>query len=231
MVQASRRKYHYIYKTTCSITGKFYIGMHSTDDLNDGYVGSGKILWHSIRKHGKENHHTEILEYLQSREELKLREAQLVNHELLNNSLCINLKLGGEGGWEYHNKDSAYKQARVNGAIAANKSESKRKKASESGTKVWKARHAAGLHDYATFTGKKHTEDTVKRMKEAKVGTGIGDANSQFGTCWIYSIELQLSQKVQKEFLQSYLDDGWIKGRKIFKKKCTHPQVRVIIAS
>lgn len=53
--QASRRKYHYIYKTTCTITSKFYIGMHSTDNLEDGYVGSGKRLWYSINKHGKEN--------------------------------------------------------------------------------------------------------------------------------------------------------------------------------
>lgn len=29
--------------------------MHSTDNLDDGYVGSGKRLWNSIKKHGKEN--------------------------------------------------------------------------------------------------------------------------------------------------------------------------------
>ena len=30
--------------------------MHSTDDLEDGYLGSGTFLWHSIRKHlGEKN--------------------------------------------------------------------------------------------------------------------------------------------------------------------------------
>ena len=33
--------YHFIYKTT-SPSGKYYIGRHSTTDLHDGYVGSGK---------------------------------------------------------------------------------------------------------------------------------------------------------------------------------------------
>lgn len=33
--------YHFIYKTT-SQSGKYYIGRHSTSNLNDGYFGSGK---------------------------------------------------------------------------------------------------------------------------------------------------------------------------------------------
>ena len=46
---------HYIYKTTCNITGRWYVGMHSTSNENDGYMGSGKRLRYSIRKYGKEN--------------------------------------------------------------------------------------------------------------------------------------------------------------------------------
>lgn len=100
MKQAVRRKHHYIYKITRTDSNRYYIGMHSTDDLDDGYFGSGKLLAASIRKHGKEKHHKEILEHLPSREALKLREKELVNTELVNDRLCMNLVPGGGGGSE-----------------------------------------------------------------------------------------------------------------------------------
>lgn len=92
------KKYHYIYKTTNIIKDYFYIGMHSTNNLEDGYLGSGKRIRYSINKYGKENHKFEILEYLPSREELKKREKEIVNEEMLANPQCINLCIGGDGG-------------------------------------------------------------------------------------------------------------------------------------
>lgn len=93
------KQYHYIYKTTCIITERFYIGMHSTDNLEDGYIGSGKRLQYSINKHGKENHTKEILEFLPDRKLLSEREIEIVNQEMLNEELCINIVLGGSGGY------------------------------------------------------------------------------------------------------------------------------------
>ena len=34
-------KYHYLYKITNNITSEYYYGVHSTDDINDGYFESG----------------------------------------------------------------------------------------------------------------------------------------------------------------------------------------------
>jgi len=92
-----QHKYHYIYRTTCSITGKYYVGMHSAVKLNDGYLGSGKVLRRSIRKYGKENHTFEILQFCDSREDLPTKEAEIVNEQLLTDPLCMNLRLGGSG--------------------------------------------------------------------------------------------------------------------------------------
>jgi hypothetical protein len=75
----------------------------ATDNLEDGYLGSGKVLRYSINKHGEQNHRKEILEELPTREALKLREAELVNKDLLAHPLNMNLKFGGEGGWEFIN--------------------------------------------------------------------------------------------------------------------------------
>lgn len=96
---ADRRRFHYIYKTTCLITGRYYIGMHSTDDMNDAYMGSGKRLGYSLRKYGVDNHVRTVLEHCSTREELILREEAIVSSELLNDPMCMNLVRGGKGDW------------------------------------------------------------------------------------------------------------------------------------
>lgn len=96
---ADRRRFHYVYKTTCLVTGRYYIGMHSTDDMNDGYMGSGKRLGYSLRKYGAEQHKKEVLEHCTSRDELILREEQIVTPELISDEMCMNLVRGGKGDW------------------------------------------------------------------------------------------------------------------------------------
>lgn len=91
------KKYHYIYKTTCKVNNKFYVGIHSTNDLNDGYVGSGKRLWYSIKKHGKENFVVEFLEFFENRKNLIIREIEMVNEDFIQDPMCMNLIKGGGG--------------------------------------------------------------------------------------------------------------------------------------
>jgi hypothetical protein len=139
------KQYHYIYKTTCVITNKYYIGMHSAVKLNDGYLGSGKIIRRSIRKYGKDSHILEILEFCETREVLPKRESEIVNAELLKDPLCINLRLGGAGnagghmttGWTM---PPMTEEHRRNLTIARNKrapySEETKKQMSESHKKL-----------------------------------------------------------------------------------------------
>ena len=104
------KKYNYIYKTTCKISNTFYIGMHSTDNLDDAYLGSGLKLTRSILKYGKEAHTKEILFFESNREMLRKREREIVNEGMLADPLCLNLALGGSGPPEctddYRNKIS-----------------------------------------------------------------------------------------------------------------------------
>ena len=37
-------RYHYLYKIVNTANNKFYYGIHSTRNLDDGYSGSGTIL-------------------------------------------------------------------------------------------------------------------------------------------------------------------------------------------
>lgn len=88
---------HFLYKTT-RFDGKFYIGIHSTDDIDDGYLGSGKYLLASIKKYGKDTHTREVIKMFDTREEALTEERQIVDAGLVNDRRCMNVSLGGNGG-------------------------------------------------------------------------------------------------------------------------------------
>ena len=215
-----QKKYHFIYKTTNLINDKFYVGMHSTGDLEDGYFGSGKVINYSVNSHGIENHQVEILEFLSSREELKKREAEVVNEELLADPLCMNLKFGGEGGWDHWNNspDWEWNGSLANKAVHQKTAESRKRRFTSDAEyrekQLARAKNArtelAKKYPNGAYCGKKHSEETKQKMRKSK---NVGATNSQFGTCWIQNGEE--TKKVNKEELNFWLNLGWVKGRKL----------------
>ena len=209
---ADRRKYHVIYKTTCLVTGRYYIGMHSTDNLADGYIGSGKRLWSSIRKHGAEKHVCEVLEHLSSREALTLREAELVNNQLLKDKQCMNLTRGGQGDWAYVTVKRG-KAATVRASLAGVE---KRKQLLADPT--WRAQYTARCKGDQTnfgeaykdaFKGKSHTEETKRLIAEKSAKANAGAGNPAFGMKWVTN-----GVEVRRQAASLPLQDGWRFGRK-----------------
>ena len=94
--------YHYTYRTTNTINGKIYVGKHSTSNLDDGYIGSGKALNRAFVKHGKNNFTREILEFFGSSEEAFAAEAKIVNDEFVLREDTYNMKPGGFGAPKGH---------------------------------------------------------------------------------------------------------------------------------
>lgn len=93
-------KYHLIYKTINLLNNKYYIGCHSTNDIDDTYLGSGKALRRAIKKYGRSSFKKEILEFCSSREEMFKKEQQIIIEEIMNDSKSYNCSLGGRGGYK-----------------------------------------------------------------------------------------------------------------------------------
>lgn len=133
------KKYNFVYRTTNLVNGKEYIGVHSTDNLNDGYIGSGKRLAIAIRKYGIENFKREILEFFSSRNSAFEREAELVNEEYRNDPNTYNLNLGGD--------IAPCLPGELNGFYGKHHTEESKEKMKKGQAKYW-ATHESSLKDY-----------------------------------------------------------------------------------
>jgi hypothetical protein len=205
---------HYLYKTTCKVTGRYYIGMHSTNNLADGYMGSGRRLRASIRKHGADKHVKEILEFFDSRELLIEAETKAITPNMVDDPNCMNLMGGGIGGF-ISDEQQRYRSQCGGKAHAERMKTDKeyRDKVIQIGKQNLSNYINSGKHNFNTFSGKTHTEETKKKISESKRGQGKGENNSQFGTCWVTNGKE--NRKIKKEELDIYTSQGWDKGRKL----------------
>lgn len=216
--------FYTVYKITNDINGKTYIGVHKTEDINDNYKGSGKILKKAQLKYGIENFSKEILYVFDNEKDMFSMECILVDDSFVSRKDTYNLKVGGVGGW-----DSA-------GFVSVRDYDGVTFRTTVDDPKYinGELKHVAfGLtHTCKNRVGVPRTEETKEKLRkhatgrtqteESKSKIGLanslkqkGSGNSQYGTCWIYNIELQKCKKINKEDLQSWTEDGWIKGRKM----------------
>ena len=211
--------FYLIYKITNNINNKIYVGSHKTKNKDDGYMGSGKYLNYAINKYGIENFTKEILFVFDSPKEMYDKEAEIVDSNFLAEENTYNLKRGGFGGFDYIN-DNNLSVNNISSANAKQNAElaNKAKARLSEIDMVWKANYRINLSTALTgrtgsFVGKTHTDDTKTKQSISHKGRSSGPANSQYGTCWVMNIALQKNLKINKGLLQSYLSNGWVKGR------------------
>ena len=92
-----------IYITTNTVNRAVYIGKHQTLDINDNYLGSGKLLVRAVEKYGRENFVKEVLHVFDNEVEMNDKEAELVTEDFCKLDSNYNLCPGGQGGWGYIN--------------------------------------------------------------------------------------------------------------------------------
>lgn len=88
-------RYYIIYETKNLINGKLYRGCHQTENLRDGYLGSGIFFLKALQKYGKENFERKILKFCETIEEMIYYESVFIDEEWVNREDTYNLQTGG----------------------------------------------------------------------------------------------------------------------------------------
>lgn len=143
-----------LYKITNLVNGKMYIGQHTTEDLNDGYMGSGVVINRALRKYGVENFRKEWIGFYEDKEELDYMERVFVDETWVSRSDTYNLCVGGRGGRMFGKHLSDSTKAKISKATKGNK----------------------------RFLGFKHTDETKRKLSElAKKRLAVKSNHPSYG--------------------------------------------------
>lgn len=187
---------NFVYLTTNLINGKQYVGSHSSEDINDGYIGSGRYFLRSVKKYGRENFKREILKECENIGEARLLEELYIKeyNTLQPNGYNISptggcSHQGGRLSKEHREKirsslsGKKYTKERIEkaakGHIGFKHTEESKDKISKGNkgkivseeTKERIKRNNIGKHNHqGPWTGKRRDENTKQKIKEALKG-------------------------------------------------------------
>lgn len=167
--------YHFIYDTVNNVNNKVYRGAHSSVNIDDDYLGSGKALRQAIAKHGRDKFTRTIVAFAECRESLFALEEQLVDREWCARPDTYNLKPGGKGvpkGSSHHlynkrpNEEAIEKQRTAIKKTLAERSWSQAGENNPNYGRKYSEEVRAKIS--AAHKGRKSSPEAVAKMKETK---------------------------------------------------------------
>lgn len=231
------RKYNYIYKILNKVNGKIYVGVHRTDDLNDGYMGSGKIIKRAQEKYGIENFEKTILQFFDTYSDALQKEKEMVTKEFIEESNNYNVKEGGYGNCSW-STDMLKKFSDASIKRWENK-EYREKMIKSFNTEERRKKVGAGIRNWIKNNPEKHNErmlkinknpEKIKKMAEKHRGMkrslearkNMSDALKKFfkehpektskNKMFIHNKTTKSQKRIN---INEPIPDGWVKGRLI----------------
>jgi hypothetical protein len=172
-----------VYKTTNLVNGKYYFGVHKTGNPDDDYLGSGTYIHHAVVKYGREKFRKDVLFVFDKTNAASAfaKEDELVQCYRGRDPLCMNLRRGGSGGFDYINRELSG-EWRVRAAAITNSRvrekckldpayalrDAQQRKANGSYFRTAEFRKQNGERTTRVWTGRKHSPETRKKMSEAR---------------------------------------------------------------
>lgn len=217
------KKYNYFYKITNKINNHFYYGVHRTDDLNDGYMGSGSRLKNAFKKYGIENFEKEILRFFDTGKEAFEYEAEVVTEELVYDNNCYNMVCGGrcafdndfniaikneDGTTEIISKDDPRYLSNdfvgySKGMVMAKDSAGKIYRVSVNDSRYLSGELVSIAKGHIT------TEEHRKKLRESQ-----REFYKNHPICTVFKIDVNgecVRKRIYEEELDVYINDGWEK--------------------
>jgi hypothetical protein len=226
---------YFMYQTTNLLNGKIYIGVHRTKRVDDNYLGSGKLIKRAIKKYGAENFNRVILEFFATKEQMYIRESEVVNKEFVKRSDTYNLCIGGNGGTGFDvfrdSFASVEEYCQHQRSISPLSTTAGKIRMQEAARRVntpavvserikrWRECNPEQAAKAAS-SGYQHinTEQSMAKKRDTfrAINHQQGSKNSQYGTVWIFNVALRESRKVPAQDVDAWLSKGWCRGRKMF---------------
>lgn len=212
-----------VYITTNLINKKQYVGSHKTNNIDDNYLGSGKIIVKSIKKYGKENFKRKILKECETIEEArKLEETYIKQYNTLNPNGYNISPNGGIMLFTGHSTMSKQKISRsLKGStyeniygIKADKMKEKRSKERKGLKFSNKWRKNLSL----SHKGQIVSEETRKKISKVHKGKFVSNeicekiSKSKIGNKQIHNSLTSQNKFVKSSELELYLKNGWKTG-------------------
>lgn len=206
-----------------------YVGHHTTFNLNDKYLGSGREIKKAIIEFGRENFRKEILFIFDTLDDMVKRESEIVTDEFRKREDTYNLALGGgcfgmlgvklsKETCEKMSKSRTGKKRIFTPEHCENLSKSKKGKSHSAESNARRSATQQGR------IGKPPSEETKLKIRETKkanpyIATPAQRqkiSNSGKDRIWISNTELKKTKMVKPVELEKYLNAGWIKCRMKF---------------
>jgi hypothetical protein len=213
-----------VYKITNLQSGRYYIGVHKTNNPDDDYFGSGVEIREAVEQLGRDAFKKEIVQTFEHECDAFKLEAQLVTLELIHSGKLYNRMVGGKGGWDHIPREVNLKNlSNARAKLATLKTNPEKRleinqlvstalKKLYRTSPAFKAKFTRFHPSKTLWVGRRHSAETKVKMSVAKKGI---QTTGTLGTVFVFSILKRESRRIKKDELSDYFAAGWSRGRKM----------------